>query len=57
MRTIQVLISFEVGDTATDDDIDTLVSAAYAQFDDPRDEDGERVDFDTRMIGTKWQVA
>ena len=57
MRNIRVLISFEVDDTATDEDINVLVGQAVAQFDDPRDADGDHVAFDTRLIGEEWEVA
>jgi hypothetical protein len=57
MRTVQVLISFEVIGDATDAQIDGLLSDAVAQFDDPRDDEGERVDFGTRIVGAEWEEA
>lgn len=56
-RRVQVLISLEVEGEHTDADLDTLLGHAEAQFEDPRDEDGERVGFSTRIIGAEWEDA
>lgn len=55
-ETVRVLISYEITGPHTAHDLDVLLGQAYAQFDDPRDEDGERVAFSVRMIGSEWET-
>jgi hypothetical protein len=60
MTTIQILVSVEISDDVTDDDVDTIVGNAVAQLTEP-DFTGEGWDWrdprTVRLVGSDWERA
>lgn len=56
MRSLQVVIMFDIDDEATDEQIDNIVADAVVQIEEPQD-NLERADFATWNVVSDWHPA